>query len=141
MTTDPRQMTPDELNREAAIGVMGWVPFVDDSDTQTYPCYRVSTITDTVMIARSAYHSFCPWSPATSIADAWELVEKTTFAELHRYVNEETGKVEYIAVASFRPAKEENVDKYQVVVTGAKSAPRAITIAALLAWWAKENSK
>ena len=124
MTRDELDAATDEQLNEMAAKVMGW--FVHHRNTALYyPAdYTIST---------KPARFISEWRPSTSIADAWELVEKMAEQGLRLWPvpdwhNNWQGMCyrqrECLALTSWM-----------------KSAPRAITTAALLAWGEKENSK
>ena len=76
---------------------------------------------------------FSNWSPATDIADAWELVEKMRV--LYGFNLDASG----FDGAEWRVVIGWGDDPISVHVEAA-TAPRAITTAALLAWEAKEKA-
>ena len=82
--------------------------------------------------AKEQYES-AAWSPATDIADAWELVEKMRV--LYGFNLDASG----FDGAEWRVVIGWGDDPISVHVEAA-TAPRAITTAALLAWEAKEKA-
>jgi hypothetical protein len=115
-------MTNRELDALVAEKVMGWT--WHDTMLCWYPSTPGATLNDT--------RSKQDWQPSTDISAAWEVVEKSTsFCEVSRWIDEATGKIEYVCGITIGHKPDPSGDQPSVAI--ADTAPRAICLAALKA--------
>jgi len=130
MTRDELDSATDEQLNVMAAKVMGWTKFDYVFERKMVNGYTFYCD----QLHKSDGVDIFPWSPATDIADAWELVEKMRV--LYGFNLDASG----FDGAEWRVVIGWGDDPISVHVEAA-TAPRAITTAALLAWGEKENSK
>ena len=129
MTRDELDAATDEQLNEMAAKVMGWNEWAEENATRKYPAYLVNEMGRVFSVSDT--YDFEEWSPATDIADAWELVEKLRNMKM---------RVTVVLVGDRTICDVTEPSGRDSRSACHASNTRAITTAALLAWGEKEKA-